>query len=123
MEGGWKEISRSAKAPAPSLPEGGQFVQTNQENDPGDTFSVPHLLHAGGRAQFLSRHALVEWGWVGGRGDGGVAKWQEEKAGSIALGSSNVCSGHTHLLRISSLTINRLVLFLLGGICFSPVSS
>ena len=57
---GWKEISRSAKAPAPSLPEGGQFVQTNQENDPGDTFSVPHLLHAGGRAQFLSRHALVE---------------------------------------------------------------
>ena len=42
MEGGWKEISRSAKAPAPSLPEGGQFVQTNQENDPGDTFSVPH---------------------------------------------------------------------------------
>ena len=60
VEGGWKEISRSAKAPAPSLPEGGQFVQTNQENDPGDTFSVPHLLHAGGRAQFLSRHALVE---------------------------------------------------------------
>ena len=41
-EGGWKEISRSAKAPAPSLPEGGQFVQTNQENYPGDTFSVPH---------------------------------------------------------------------------------
>ena len=103
--GAWKEISRSAK-PHLCLREGGQFVQTNQENDPGDTFSGAHTtcMQAVEPSSCLVRTQL-------GRRE--VAKWQqqkageeEKKAGSIALGGSHVCSGHTHRIRISCLTIS-----------------
>ena len=61
--GRWKEISRSAE-PHLCL-RAAQFVQTNQENDPGDTFSVP-LTPLAYKPQFLSLHALVERALVDG---------------------------------------------------------
>ena len=61
-----------------------QFVQTNQENDSGDTFSVPHTTCM--QVAEPSSCLVMRWwsGGEGGRGDGGVAKWQEEKASSMA---------------------------------------
>ena len=69
--GAWKEISRSAK-PHLCLREGGQFVQTNQENDPGDTFSGAHTtcMQAVEPSSCLVRTQL-------GRRE--VAKWQQSR--------------------------------------------
>ena len=62
-----------------------QFVQTNQENDPGDTFSAPHTTCM--RVAEPSSCLVMRW-WSGvEEGVVGVAKWEEEKSGSIAFGS------------------------------------